>query len=42
VKPLAAGDPAPPFRLPTAAGGTLDTRALLGRHWLLSFHRYAT
>jgi peroxiredoxin len=39
---LAAGDPAPPFQLPTAAGGTLDTRALLGRHWLLSFHRYAT
>ena len=39
---LAAGDPAPPFRLPTAADGTLDTRALLGRHWLLSFHRFAT
>ena len=39
---LAAGDRAPPFCLPTAAGGELDTRALLGRHWLLSFHRYAT
>jgi len=39
---LAAGDPAPPFRLPTAAGGDFDTRALLGRHWLLSFQRYAT
>jgi peroxiredoxin len=39
---LAAGDPAPPFRLPTAAGASFDTRALLGRHWLLSFQRYAT
>lgn len=39
---LQLGDPAPPFVLPTAAGPELDTRALLGRHWLLSFHRYAT
>lgn len=39
---LVPGDRAPPFRLPTAAGGTFDTRSLLGRHWLLSFHRYAT
>jgi peroxiredoxin len=39
---LNPGDPAPAFTLPTAAGGSVDTRALLGRHWLLSFHRYAT
>ena len=39
---LKVGDQAPHFSLPTAAGELLDTRALLGRHWLLSFHRYAT
>jgi peroxiredoxin len=39
---LAVGDAAPPFQLPTAAGGDFDSRALLGRHWLLSFQRYAT
>lgn len=39
---LAVGDAAPPFQLPTAAGGDFDPRALLGRHWLLSFQRYAT
>jgi peroxiredoxin len=39
---LAAGDLAPPFELPTAAGGRFESRALLGRRWLLSFHRYAT
>ena len=39
---LAPGDSAPTFTLPQASGGTFDSRALLGRHWLLSFHRYAT
>ena len=39
---LRPGDVAPPFTLPTARGGSFDSRALLGRMWLLSFHRYAT
>jgi peroxiredoxin len=39
---LRPGDPAPAFELPRAEGGTFDSRALLGRMWLLSFHRYAT
>jgi peroxiredoxin len=39
---LAIGDPAPPFELPAADGSRFDSRALLGRTWLLSFHRYAT
>ena len=39
---LAPGDAAPDFELPTAAGARFDSRALRGRKWLLSFHRYAT
>ncbi len=39
---LSVGSVAPPFVLPSAAGATFDSRALLGRMWLLSFHRYAT
>lgn len=42
MKRLAAGDVAPPIDLPTAGGGRFDSRALRGRKWLLSFHRYAT
>jgi peroxiredoxin len=42
MRRLEAGDPAPHFALPTARGELLDTRSLLGRSWLLSFHRYAT
>jgi hypothetical protein len=39
---LNAGDVPPPIRLPTAGGEIFDSRDLLGRRWLLSFHRYAT
>jgi cytochrome oxidase Cu insertion factor (SCO1/SenC/PrrC family) len=39
---LAEGDVAPPFELENARGGRFDSRALAGRMWLLSFHRYAT
>lgn len=42
MQQLEVGAVAPPFTLPTAAGGSFDSRALLGRMWLLSFHRYAT
>lgn len=36
------GEFAPPLALECASGGRFDARALLGRMWLLSFHRYAT
>jgi peroxiredoxin len=39
---LNIGELAPAFELPAARGGSFDSRALLGRMWLLSFHRYAT
>ena len=39
---LHVGELAPPFTLQSARGGSFDSRALLGRMWLLSFHRYAT
>jgi len=42
VRRLEPGAEAPPFTLPDARGGSFDSRALLGRSWLLSFHRYAT
>lgn len=42
MKRLRAGEPAPPFALASARGGSFDSRALVGRMWLLSFHRYAT
>ena len=41
VKHLKPGDPAPPLRLPMAAGGAFDSGALRGRRWLLAFHRYS-
>ena len=39
---LRPGDAAPAFTLPSARGEEFDSRARLGRMWLLSFHRYAT
>lgn len=42
MKRLVPGAIAPPIDLPTAGAGRFDSRALLGRNWLLSFHRYAT
>ncbi len=42
MKKLRPGDAAPPFTLPSVRGSLFDSRALLGRKWLLSFHRYAT
>ena len=38
---LAAGTVAPAFRLPKAGGGSFDSPAMAGDHWLLSFQRYA-
>lgn len=42
MKRLVVDTAAPLIELPTAAGARFDSRALLGRMWLLSFHRYAT
>jgi len=42
LKKLRVGDVAPDFELERALGGRFDSRALNGRKWLLSFHRYAT
>jgi len=42
MRRLHAGEVSPPFALPDARGGGFDSRAQLGRAWLLSFHRYAT
>ena len=42
MKRLVVGRAAPPIELPTAGGARFDSRSLLGRMWLLSFHRYAT
>ena len=39
---LSPGDQAPDLMLPTADGGLFDGRTMIGRRWLLSFHRYAT
>jgi hypothetical protein len=37
-----AGEVAPSIAAISAAGVPFDSRALAGRAWLLSFHRYAT
>jgi len=42
LKRLAQGELAPPIDRMSATGLRFDSRALLGRDWLLSFHRYAT
>ena len=39
---LRDGDVAPHFTLPSARGDRFDSRAMTGRAWLLSFHRYST
>jgi peroxiredoxin len=42
MKKLREGEVAPDFELERVRGGRFDSRAMKGRKWLLSFHRYAT